>query len=96
MKPTDTTLTKADTVALWHAVDSYVLQVQVMPSMTMPDGSTFSTDQIEAERERLKAAKRALRKVNALRKAQSAGAGRTCRSTGKLQVEQETAGGAEP
>lgn len=94
MKPTDTTLTKADTVALWYAVDSYTLQVQVMPSMTMPDGSTFSTDQIESERERLKAAKRALRKVNALRKAQSAGAGRTRRSTGKLQVEQETAGGA--
>lgn len=151
MKQPDTTLTKADTVALWHAVDSYALQVQVMPSMTMPDGSTFSTDQIEAERERLKAAKRALRKVNAIRKGQDGqsdplpqvlalidreiedarqfgvrfkdsstfresaerrlsvleelrpkvlalqqGAGdvKNCRSTEKLQVEQETAGGA--
>lgn len=75
MKKQDTTLTKADTVALWHAVDSYVLQVSVMPSMTLPDGSTFTAEQIAGEREKLLAAKRALRKVNAIRKAQGAGNG---------------------
>jgi hypothetical protein len=56
-------LTKADTVALWHAVDSYGYAVRAMPDV---DGIT--PDQIEAERARLLAAKRALRKVNKLRK----------------------------
>ena len=88
MKPTDITLTKADTVALWYAVDSYALQVQVMPSMTMPDGSKIAPEQIEAERARLLLAKRALRKVNALRKTQ------ICRTTENPQAQQQTAGGA--
>ncbi|MBO9679511.1 MAG: hypothetical protein J7556_14815 [Acidovorax sp.] len=81
-------LTKTDTVALWHAVDSYALQVKVMSSMTMPDGSKFTPEQIEAERQRLLQAHRALRKVNAIRKAQSG------RSTEKLQEQHKAAGGA--
>lgn len=57
-------LTKADTVALWHAVEAMVYQVRAMPEV---EGIT--PEQIEAERARLLAAKRALRKVNAIRKA---------------------------
>lgn len=83
-----TPLTKEDTVALWHAVDSYALQVAVMPSMTMPDGSTFTAEQIAAERLLLSQARRALRKANAIRKAQA------CRPTAELQADQKTAGGA--
>ena len=67
---TDITLTKEDTVALWHAVDSYSLQVDVMPSMVFPDGTKVTPEQIQAERERLKKARGALRKVNAIRKDQ--------------------------
>lgn len=59
-------LTKADTVALWHAVNNMALMVQELPRV---EGVT--PEQIEAERERLRAAKRALRKVNALRNALS-------------------------
>lgn len=62
-------LTKADTVALWHAVESYVLQVKCMPSMEMPDGSKLPAAEIAIERERAQHARRALRKVNAMRKA---------------------------
>lgn len=58
-------LTKTDTVALWHAVQWMALCLQqsagLMPSDTMA-----------TERERLRAAKRALRKVNAIRRAPGA------------------------
>ena len=57
-------LTKADTVALWHAVTALNYQGRAMPGI---DGIT--PEMIEAERARLLAAKRALRKVNAIRKA---------------------------
>lgn len=56
-------LTKADTVALWHAVTALSYQVSAMREI-----ETITPEQIEAERARLLAAKRALRKVNQLRK----------------------------
>ncbi|MGC3984788.1 MAG: hypothetical protein QM777_08720 [Pseudorhodoferax sp.] len=66
-KPADRqTLTKADTVALWYAVN----WMQHVLSGWFRDG--FKDDQeraqYQAERERLATAKRALRKVNKLRK----------------------------
>jgi hypothetical protein len=57
-------LTKADTVALWHAVQWMHLCLHEAAKEPGRDGPA-----IVAERERLAAAKRALRKVNALRKA---------------------------
>ena len=57
-------LKKADTVALWYAVESYEYAVRAMKSLG------FLPEQIEFETARLKAAKQALRKVNAIRKAQ--------------------------
>ncbi|MBK5204333.1 MAG: hypothetical protein JJD98_02680 [Polaromonas sp.] len=56
------TLTKAETVALWHAVESLVYQINAMKSMS------FLPEQIEAECSILALAKRALRKVNKLRR----------------------------
>lgn len=56
-------LTKAETTALWHAVQAYQEMV-----WAMPDISTISTATTDAERVRLKLAKRALHKVNTLRK----------------------------
>lgn len=64
MKQADTTLAKADTVALWYAVNWMELCLKQPPE---PDTDTAAT---AAERERLRTAKRALRKVNAIRKAQ--------------------------
>lgn len=63
-KPLDEKLTKAETVALWHAVNNMEIMVREMPKV---DGVT--ADQIAAEQDRLRTAKRALRKVNALRTA---------------------------
>ena len=85
MKQPDTKLTKDDTHALWIAVDSLRYMVLAM------NGPDYTDEQRAAERGMLLAARRALRKVNAIRKAQS------CRSTAKLQAlqsEQQTAGGA--
>lgn len=56
-------LTKDETVALWHAVQAHTDMVRAMPEI-----STISLETIKVERARLKLAKRALRKVNALRK----------------------------
>lgn len=60
-----TLLTKADTVALWHAVDD-------MGYMTrgMQDAPACTPEQIAQRKALLVAAKRALRKVNAIRKGQ--------------------------
>ena len=55
-------LTKKETVALWYAVESYEYAVKAMKYMN------FLPSEIEFEAERLKTAKQALRKVNALRK----------------------------
>jgi hypothetical protein len=60
----DDKLTKADTVALWHAVQWMDLCLRQ---------SDKGEQGVEVERERLVAAKRALRKVNAIRKAGGAG-----------------------
>lgn len=58
-------LSKDDTVALWHAVNGLSDLVHTMRGMN------FSPEQHEAERAKLAAARRALRKVNAIRKAKS-------------------------
>lgn len=60
-------LAKADTVALWHAVDNYALMVGEMRS------AGFSEEQLQAEGEKVMAARRALRKVNAIRRTASRG-----------------------
>ncbi len=64
-----TTFTKEDTVALWHAVQWMADVVREW------HGEGFESDrareQYEIELSRLIAAKRALRKANAIRKAQS-------------------------
>lgn len=59
-------LTKADTVALWHALDAMANAVRAMHSI---EGIT--ADQIEEEKVRLATARRALRKVNTIRRAQA-------------------------
>jgi hypothetical protein len=63
---TDQRLTKADTVALWHAVHNMKYMVRELPTV---EGVT--PEQIAIEQERLRAAQRALRKVNALLNSQA-------------------------
>ncbi len=57
-------LTKAETVALWYAVDCMKAMVGVMHTI-----DDVTPDQVAAEKARLRTAQLALRKVNALRKA---------------------------
>lgn len=82
-------LTKTDTVALWHAVDAYALQVRLMRSPPC----VCTPEQFAAERDRVLAAKHALRKVNQIRKATIS---RLDTNRQALQVENKTAGGAGP
>lgn len=63
-------LTKADTVALWHAVDAMHWQIVGMREANKEEPGKFTLEQFAAEWQRMLAAKRALRKVNAIRKAQ--------------------------
>lgn len=63
-KPTQQ-LTRADTTALWHAVQA---QDEVI-SLRLREG--FTLDQMEPQRARLFAARAALRKVNQMRKVQA-------------------------
>ncbi len=72
-------LTKKDTVALWHAVGWMDLCLK----QSAIDGE--SADALEAERGKLRAAKRALRKVNAIRKHQGG-------SVAALRAQPEAAG----
>lgn len=89
-------LVKTETAALWHAVEwmSKVLHEW------RRDGFRDAGDKArwEDQRQTLLQAKRALRKVNAIRKAQSEVAKlrnfANCRPAGKLQAKQKTAGGA--
>lgn len=60
MKRDPSKLTKADTVALWHAVQWMAL--------CLKQNEQFPSDTLATERERLAAARRALRKVNDLRR----------------------------
>ena len=96
MKPADTTLTKADTVALWHAVN----WMDTVPREWRRDGFKDDMDKSvhEDERQKLLQARRALRKVNAIRQAQVEVAKfrnfANCRPAEKLQVQRKTAGGA--
>jgi hypothetical protein len=57
-------LTKADTVALWHAVQWMDICLREAAKEPGRDATA-----IAGERERLRAAKQALRKVNAIRRA---------------------------
>lgn len=57
--------TKADTVALWHAVGALAWQVRSMPHIEPP----LAPETIEAEKQHLYAARRALHKANAIRAA---------------------------
>ncbi len=56
-------LTKAETVALWHAISNFELMVRQMDSM-----DEITPEEVSTEKQRLALAKRALRKVNKLRK----------------------------
>ena len=58
-------LTKADTVALWHAVDDMAIMVKEVRK-----DPTFSAEIKEAAEVRLRAARQALVKVNKIRRAQ--------------------------
>jgi len=71
MRPTETPLTKDDTVALWHAVQAQNDMFQATRDLHRQDGK-FTSEQVESERQRLLRSKRALRKVNAIRKLQAA------------------------
>lgn len=62
-------LTKDETVALWHAIQ----WMEICLRQVSPDANDLPN--IERERERLLTAKRALRKVNAIRKAQQSALG---------------------
>lgn len=89
MKQPDTTLAKADTVALWHAVQWMEAVLREWRQGGFKDDADRAKHQGQLETLRL--AKRALRKVNAIRKAQP------CRRTSNVQVGQEqreTAGDA--
>lgn len=70
MSTADATLTKADTVALWHAVQAPSDLFRATRALHREDGQ-FTAEQIEGERLRLLHSKRALRKVNAIRKQQA-------------------------
>ena len=59
-------LTKVDTVALWHAVQA---QDEII-SLRLREG--FTLEQMEPQRARLFAARAALRKVNQIRKTDTA------------------------
>lgn len=76
---------KADTVALWHAVE----WMGTVLSEWRREGFKSEIDQAQydAQHATLMRAKRAVRKANAIRKAQR------CRTAAKLQVEHKTAGG---
>jgi len=86
MKELDATLTKADTVALWHAIQ----WMEAVLHEWRRDGFKDEADraQHQSQCELLAAARRALRKVNAIRK------GQPRRRTSNVQEQRETAGGA--
>lgn len=65
-----TTLTKSDTVALWHAVDAMDWQIVGMRAIEKETPGSFTPAQFAAEEDLRAQARRALRKVNAIRKAQ--------------------------
>lgn len=86
MSTADATLTKADTVALWHAVQAQSDLFRATLDLHREDGQ-FTAEQIEGERLRLLHSKRALHKVNAIRKQQAMQV---------LPAERKPAGGAAP
>jgi len=88
-------LTKGETTALWHAVEWMNKVLHEWQRGGFRDAGDKA--RWEAERLTLREARRALRKVNAIRKAQSEVAKlrnfANYRPTGKLQVQRKTAGG---
>jgi hypothetical protein len=62
-------LKRAETAALWHAVEALAWQCRVMKDIVPP----LSQESQDAEWERLRLARAALRKVNAIRRAESSG-----------------------
>lgn len=62
MKPRGA-LTKADTRALWYAVQCLSVEVRVMSASP----ADFTPEQVKDEQQKLRAARAALRKVNAIR-----------------------------
>lgn len=98
MKKVDDTFSKADTVALWHAVQWMATVVQEMRRERFQDERERA--QYDAERARLTAAKRALRKANTIRKSQAQAAEMrnfaNCMPSAERQAEQKTAGGNGP
>lgn len=89
-----TTLTKQDTVALWHAVQWMETVVKGWLREGFKDDGERA--QYDVERARLTAAKSALRKANAIRKSQDETAKlrnfANCKPTAELQADQKTAG----
>lgn len=83
-------LTKTDTVALWYAVDAYASMVKVMKDRHQP----IAPDVAAKERQALAIAKRALRKVSAIRRTQSSRSHRKLQVLQVLQVKHKTARGA--
>jgi len=82
MKPADTTLTKADTRALWHAIQ---WMEDVLRNWRRDGFTDGSRPQYDEQRELLLQAKRALRKANAIRKA---GASQQPMRQGVLELQQ--------
>lgn len=89
-------LAKAETAALWHAVEWMGRVLHEWRSEGFRDAGDKA--RWEDQHQTLLQARRALRKVNAIRKAQ-AGVAKfrnfaNCRPTEQLQVQRKTAGGA--
>lgn len=88
-------LTKGETTALWHAVEWMGRVLHEWRREGFRDAGDKA--RWEDQRQTLLQAKRALRKVNAIRKAQSEIAKfrnfANCRLVGKPQVQRKTAGG---
>ena len=88
-------LAKTETAALWHAVEWMNKVLREWRREGFRDAGDKA--RWEDQRQTLLQARRALRKVNAIRQAQ-AGVAKfrnfaNCRPTGKLQVKRKTAGG---
>lgn len=104
MNQMEYTVTKGELAALLQVVDAAGDRLRSMQQTKRP---FFAAEQMTAERERLRVARRAIQKVHKLYKfgvlqehPQTAGAPANCRSTGNLQVlqvlqvERKTGGGA--
>jgi len=62
----DTKITRVDSVALWHAVESMKDMLQGLRGLREQDPERWTQEMVDADAARLAAAKVALRKVQAL------------------------------